>query len=472
MPEARAGSTNLYVIPLGRRYLVYRPLSRLAFVGNAALVNALVAAEGDAADATAGPTARDTLDRLGFFAPHPRGPTEPAADAPYRPTVAVLCLTTACNLRCGYCYAAAGAGPVATLPQALGERAIERAATNAAAAGADRFSVVFHGGGEPTVAFSRLRALAEHARRCPLPAHVTVATNGVLGPAEREELLGLVDAVSLSCDGLPGVQDRQRPTTTGAGSSAAVRETLRALDRRGVPYGVRLTVTPDSVAALPASIEWLCGESACPTFQVEPVFAGGRAGTDLWPAAAERAFARAFVAAHDRAARLGRQAYYSGARPAVLTAAFCEAAERALVVTPGGELSACYEVAAPTHPLAGAFLFGRLHPDGRLDVRHDLRTRLRERLAARRRACAGCFAYWHCAGDCPAKAFVVQSARPAEAPAPGPRCAWNRAILRALLLRLSAAGGGVWRGEAMGGLPAAGAGDGAAPSAPSQGGPA
>ncbi|MFH1136965.1 MAG: radical SAM protein [Pseudomonadota bacterium] len=416
-----------YLMPYRDKYIVYRPLRKLAFLANAALVNYLetrLHRPGEAADL--GNPAATFLDEINFFEPDPEPPERAAPDRAFQPVMAVLFPTTACNFRCGYCYASAGDGPPARLPLELGRRAIDLVRRNALNQGLDHFILGFHGGGEPSLESGLLRELAAHARSGPLPCRINLTSNGYWSADQRAWFLDNLDEISLSLDGAQPTQDRQRPLASGAGSFFEVLKTVAALDRKAFPYGVRLTVTDESVDLLPENIHFLCRETGCRTFQAEPAFNHGRAKKNHTALKNAEKFVRAFLEAHDLARRAGRELYYSGARPWVLTERFCQAPEKALIVTPEGFLTSCYEVCGPAHILADRFFFGRMTAAGGLDLTHGRREALERSLAERRTECEACFCYWHCAGDCPSKAFSSSEME---------RCLMNRNITRELIVR-------------------------------------
>lgn len=438
---------SIYVIPYQGKYIIYRPLKRLAFLANAALVNWIAGlwqkSSGDGLPEN--PDALRFLESIGFLEPDSLGPPPASNAAPFKPTVAVCLLTTACNFRCIYCYASSGTGSVRELPFELGQQAINTVCRNAMETGQERFSLSFHGGGEPTLAQDCFRKLAHYARSRKIPCDITIASNGYWSRPQRKWILDHLDHVSLSFDGTQALQDRQRPLASGKGSFAVVMETIQAMDQRDFPYGIRITVTDMGIDQLPPAIEFLCRETNCQTFQVEPAFNHGRARGDNLALHDHHRFATAFLEAHDAAVASGRHLYYSGARPWVITHQFCQAIDHALIVTPDGELSACYEIHGGEHPLAPAFLFGSLAADGRLITKPEARQRLRDQIAERRALCQDCFCYWHCAGDCPPKTLSLNGDEPHRF---GARCDLNRLITRELLVRYIAAGHGLWLGNA------------------------
>ncbi|MFP4475864.1 MAG: radical SAM protein [Desulfatibacillaceae bacterium] len=414
---------HVYAIPHDGAYIVYRPLLRLAFTANAALVNRLAES---GSTAPAGGMVGRFLDEVGYNVPDPEPPVSDPSPGP--PVRAVLFLTDSCNLSCVYCYAGGGGGR-ARMSRSTAVAAVDVVADNARRTGAGRFHLQMHGGGEPTVAWRRLVEAVEHARSRTIPCEVSVATNGWLEPSRARWLAKNADWVSLSMDGVPCVQDAQRPTRSGGPTHQRVLEFAAELDRAGTPYGIRMTVTPDSVDRLADGVRHVSRATGCRIVQAEPAHDAPDAGGSR--------FVKAFLEAHDAGAALGVFVYTSGARPWVLADRFCSASSDALTVLPDGSLSLCYEVFGNDHPLAGKMVWGDLLPDGSIRERPGVRRACREAVAARRRECVGCFCRWHCAGDCPARWMGRESHA---------RCQVNREITTGLLLRYMQRGGGVWRG--------------------------
>ena len=437
---------SVYTIPYQDKYIVYRPLKKLAFIANAALVNLIAQAQGNLQKCMSNERHKEALqflESIGFWEPDPFSPPPPSGDRSFQPTIATLFLTTACNLRCIYCYASGGDNYVQTLSAATGRRAIDLVCRNAGDTGQGTFELSFHGGGEPTLAGTAFKELVQYAKAKELPCKISVASNGYWNADEREWMLDHLDSISLSCDGIQSVQDRQRPLASGQGTFETVLKTIHALDQRQFPYGIRLTVTNESIDELAHSIEFLCAETACRAFQVEPAFNHGRAQHDGTALTNNERFAAAFLEAYDIARSFDRHLYYSGARPWIMTSRFCQAPERALVVTPNGLLTACYEIYSENHALAGDFIFGTLSDSGALEIDFEARQTFFTKLQDRRVQCEDCFCYWHCAGDCPSKTFSPDNGGHLHF---GERCELNRLITKELLLRYIAGGNGIWQG--------------------------
>ncbi len=164
-----------------------------------------------------------------------------------RPVVVWNC-TPACNLACSHCYAAtAGEQKVLTTDQA---RAV---IDDLAAFGVP---VILFSGGEP---FARpdIRELAEYAKSKGI--RVTFSTNGTLiddAWADWIRDLG-VSYVGISIDGTEAIHDTFRRHPGAYQKSLAA---IRRLRDRNVKVGLRVTMTRDNVAAIPAIFDLMRAE--------------------------------------------------------------------------------------------------------------------------------------------------------------------------------------------------------------------
>ena len=443
---------DAFAIPVEGKFILYRPLRRLAFVGNRAMADLAMESEchGAAGDGRGQPPsasatseeALDFLEAIGFLEPDPAPPPPPGPA--YLPTTAVLLLTNRCNLRCAYCYASGGEGPVQDLSSDLARVVIDQVHQNAVELNRSCFELTFHGGGEPLQAWDLVQEATAYARSKGLPCHVSMVTNGICTARQRKWLVEHLDSLSISFDGAQSTQDLQRPFASGQGSFRAVMRTVEALDKAGFSYGFRMTATAPWRERLPADVRFICEETGCRAMQVEPAFNTSRGG-HRGPAREEsEAYIDGFMAAYEIAGQAGRQLTYSGARPWLLTHTFCTAPHGALIVNAAGDLVACYEVADNHHPLAGISTVGHV-TDGRVVVDRQAQQRLWTYLEEKRGSCRDCFCYWHCAGDCYTRAQAAD-----KAGEPSPRCHMNREITARMLLWNIQNSDGVWQGQGMG----------------------
>jgi len=446
-PPVPPPATELFAIPLGgSEVLIYAPLRRAALVGNAGLARFLRnLKEGGAAAEDIAPDVLAFLRGSGILGGPADKPPTTKLSGPPRPLTATLLLTSACNLRCRYCYAASGESPAAFMQPETARRAIDFVASNAAAAHASSFEVAYHGAGEPSRHWTLLQESYVYARRVAdakgLRLRTSLTTNGVLDPEQCAWIAAHLDSATVSYDGLPEVQDASRPQASGGGSSAAVLATLRAFDGAGFRYSIRMTATGESVPLLPQSVAFLCRRFRPRGIQVEPVYHMGR-GRDQ-ASAETAAFVAAYRAARRTSAKAARLLRFSGARVGTVTDRFCGVANDNFCVSAAGNVSACHEVADERQPWAERFFYGRPSSAGcGYDFDERIYTGLRAQTVAHREHCRDCFARWNCAGDCYHKSLHEN---PAEFEGAG-RCEITRELTKDQLLEnISASGGVFWK---------------------------
>ena len=252
-------TTEVFSLPRSEGHLVYAPLLQTSVVVNDA---ALALLSDIAADRTVTRDARsrevlDLLEELALISrtgggEAPTAHRDGAADAGAAPlevpapTDVTLFLTSACNLRCVYCYASGG-DHSRFLDAKVAFDAVDLVVANAVTQGKSEVRLSFHGGGEPTLAGDTLRRSVERARTAcdaqGLRLSTGTATNGVMDDEMRDYLAATMTSVMVSVDGPPDVQDRLRPRPGGGPSSAAVERTLARLSDSDAVLGVRLTCT-------------------------------------------------------------------------------------------------------------------------------------------------------------------------------------------------------------------------------------
>lgn len=418
------------------KFILFRPMKSIAFVGNRAMVNLVeVLDRGEMPDQ---PEAVQFLRKIGFLEPDPPSPA--IGRAVFEPSSAVLLMTNQCQLRCVYCYAGAGENVKEEISFETAKTVIDTVVKNAQKRQEKQFSISLHGGGEPVKAWQVLKASVEYARRQPLKADITLTSNGIWSRAQMEWIVANLNGISLSIDGSPETQDRQRPTLSGKGSSAIAMRTVRELDRLGFNYGVRMTATAP-FTSLAADVRYLCENTHCQSIQVEPAFNTGRSGHAQPTEEEGRAFVQEVLKAYDVAEAYQRRFYYAGARIGWVTDVFCAAPYNALIVTPGGDVMTCYEITTRDHPFAELSMIGRVE-NGEVRLNLEKRSELHRLIRERRENCRDCMCYWSCAGNCYTRAF-----EPGENGhlVYGGLCEITKTLVKELLLRKIAQGNGVWR---------------------------
>ena len=355
---------------------------------------------------------------------------------PFKPTHVTLSLTKSCSLRCIYCYARAGEVNQDIDPK-VAHAALRFAADNALEIGATEFRVAFHGEGEPTHSWSLFKEsilyAEDLAKERRIGVEFSMSTNAIWGREQRQFIAKYFRHVSVSLDGLPEIQNLQRPMANGKGSFDIVLSSLRAMDEAGVAYGVRSTVLPEGVEKMHPFLEFLAGETHADTLTLEPVFQSGRGvSLEIDKEKFYRHFTEAYRAVQRRGAELGVDVTYSGCRPTVTAGRFCQAIGPDLncVVMTNGLVSSCYEINDPDSAKGSMVIYGKFDPaSDRFIFDEEKLNRLREHGVWNMPGCRDCFAKWNCGGDCLARCDLTLAALDSDEDRSGsPRCELNRSL--------------------------------------------
>lgn len=440
-------STEIFTIPFAEdRFIIYAPLKQIAFITNIKLVNflATIKENNHPLDSTDTESILDFLKTLRLI----NGEEEILPVTEFfgtpKPVGVTLFLTTACNLRCTYCYASAGDTPIKSMNLEVAKRGIDFVSNNAKDLGSSEFSVDFHGGGEPTVNWKTMTLAHEYAKlqaaKLGLELTSSTASNGVLSNTQIDWIIENLNGVSLSFDGDSTAQDTHRPMASGKASSHRVIHTLKRFDEKNFHYGIRITVTEDQIVRLPKSIEFICRQFNPQNIMIEPAYQMGR-----WhnaPSAETEAFIQAYRQAKQIARSFSKEVIYSAARVDLLTNHFCGVSQDSFSLSPDGNVSSCYEVFSEDNTWAEHFFYGKPDEQAGYTFDHKKLNKLRNHAVQHKPYCQGCFAKWHCAGDCHHKAMTINGDGEFNG---SDRCHVTQALtLDQILERIQESGGVIW----------------------------
>ncbi len=325
----------------------------------------------------------------------------------------VLWLTTACNLRCAYCYR--GDPPASTMPLEVARSALKVAAQS---------GLPFHvqmAGGEPTLEPGLMEAIGRMVREAGWPATLAVQTNGTLIDRGLIDLCRRYDiSVGLSLDGPPEVQERAR------GGAAATFRGLSLLARAGIP--VRLTTVLSSLNVLELGRLALTAASFSnvKAIGLDPVVLKGRAAgrRDLFPSESHlRTGVSLLLVTVNELARMHRprlrwreqDCVREAMRSDGPRASYCHACRgESLAVHPDGTVYPCGQTVGDPAMAAGTV--------DRMD-RHGLRAMFET--VRMEGDCGPCPLWGRCPGDCPSRLRY----NGAQSPATPIMCTVYRTIL-------------------------------------------
>jgi uncharacterized protein len=343
-------------------------------------------------------------------------------EMPFEPVCLTIYLSNHCNLRCSYCFAAPARLDRRMDKSSLRKKRVqniglpviqEKIAEHAARIVASYcvqknrpFTLVLHGGGEPTLHWKQLQRLVsltqDVAKEHDIDWWGYIATNGVLSENKVKWLAGHFDMIGLSCDGPPMIQDVQRPTIRGAGTSKVLERTARLLKQSGTPYAVRATITPENAEYQLEIVNYIYGTLGANTIHFEPVFDPWDTATSKFlPADAEN-FVMGFLSAQRLAKQLGCELSLSGVRPDEIHGPYCNVLRDVLQLTPDGVVSACFLCTDGNKANDVTISLTKLKPDDTSFLPElDRIAGIRRRALAIPSQCFQCINIYHCVRECP-----------------------------------------------------------------------
>ena len=266
-----------------------------------------------------------------------------------------------------------------------------------------------------------------------------LTTNGCVEPDQAEWLAARFSNISISCDGPPEFQDRNRPLRDGSPSSPIVARTVAILQAAGVPYAFQSTVTRDMVDRIPEIVEYLCHLGKPRSVKLEPVSEVGRFSGHSREVPVFDGFAKKLDEAFDVALRNGVGVDFPAFRlTGMPQSTFCGTCQTPFSVTPDGFISACYEACWEGADHGDRLLIGQYDRDRQDFIINAQRlAELRRRHIHNMPGCQNCFCKYACAGDCPVRNWRAADREDASLLATGVRCDLIRSVGAMYLRRLA-----------------------------------
>lgn len=383
------------------------------------------------------------LRDIGFFNDNPSALLKDNIDSWCGFRSLTLLVTRKCNLRCVYCYASAkDFGRVMDLNFALKSLDWFERQLNG-----KTIRVSFHGGGEPTLEIGLIKEIVARAYylsgKSGKKARFQIVTNGTFNAYTADWLIDNNFGISISADGPPDIQDRNRPFVDGSGSSNVVERNIKYLVNKKHPFTVRLTFSPiDDIE----KIVTYFGDLGVRSLHIEPLFPYGRDykqvifgnGNDqniYSPRGKE--FVESFFKAMDVAkiygikitnSHLGHLAKWSGY--------FCGSASgRSMIVTDDGFISGCLEVVDAQDLNFNTFRLGSFSwIKDEFVVDEKVLSTFQERHSDTLSCCNKCFARYVCSGGCAVKAVRVSGNFMTK---DVPYCEFTKALIPAVIKKIA-----------------------------------
>lgn len=338
--------------------------------------------------------------------------------------------TSACNLRCVYCYAHGG-----DVRRDLDFKIVKKAVKVVNENSDDKMAVLFHGGGEPTVNFKLLKKIKEYVDK-ELSAEKTfmIQTNGVFSKEVREWILKNIDLIRISCDGPPPIQDAQRPMRDGGRSSPIVEENIKYFIKNSADVAVTAVISKFSNDKQLEILDYF-NELGVKKLKFAPVEKMGRCFSERSEYSASPEIMRAFTGNLMKCMELAEMYGIDFVCKGLIeswTDVSCYATGRAFTLTPDGFVSSC-PIFYSAESEFKEFVFGYFdRKEKEIKIDKEKLAFLQRRTVESIPACQNCFIKWNCAGACMASACLMHG-RDIYSPYEG-HCRWLRKIGRETLL--------------------------------------
>lgn len=165
-----------------------------------------------------------------------------------------ICPTYCCNLKCKYCGYSSKADNSAPVSISMVETflndVVKRYLISKRLRAIDNPLVLFiSGGGEPSYEWGLLKNIICYFRNlCKMHGikeYINVTTNGILNNAQIDFMSENIQEIMVSYDGLPNLQNGNRPTAYGKSTNRAVENTIKRFSAANIKLTVRSTIWPD-----------------------------------------------------------------------------------------------------------------------------------------------------------------------------------------------------------------------------------
>ncbi len=412
-----------FLVPVLDRWLLHSPLH-----GVTALVNSGAARElRRGASSSGGGVLGEILGVLRRPPSNAPGPPE----GEVCPSLLGLIPTRGCNLACGYCGFGGHASDRTSMDPAVAVAAVDWTARRLSEAGRRDFRLHFFGG-EPflapdlvAVAVHRARSVADRYGVAP---YIDASTNGVFDDPICEFVGDYFNGIAVSLDGPAEIHNRLRSRSGGRATFDDVNRTVTRLGEMPVELGLRACITELSAGDIESIVRWMIqayGPSVVNLETLTPNAESERAGLR---APDPYRFAAGCVAACKTGEEHGVPVVYSAAERRTPRLSFCPVGTDALIVSPGGRISACYLRPSDWQARGLDLDVGRVEGDGTVRIDRAALASTRA-LPLRKPRCSRCFCQWTCAGGC-----HVNETFPGSSPGYSPFCVQTRIVTACLLL--------------------------------------
>lgn len=400
--DSKSLPIELFSIPLCDRFLIYAPLHGLAAVVDASARQLILQCLRGESHPT--PALEPLLKALQDTHPTPPVPRQGAISNPY---FLGLVTTRGCNMGCVYCDFVAPKLSSPVMSISMARQAVDAYLDIVQKEGLSTVEVHFFGG-EPFAALQTVQFVVEYTRfkadQLGLLPRFEAITNGLFNRRVCQWIADTFDTIVLSLDGPQEVHDRYRPALNGKSTFPIVANTAHQLAQSDIELVLRACITSETVNRMPEISTWFAAEFAPQSVCFEALIPSGlSAQAGLLPPEPWD-FALNFLQADAILKQQGSQAVLSTAATLDCWLSFCPLGKDAIIITPEGNVNACYLLEEDWRRERLELCYGHLDSNSlRFQVNQAALEAIRHLNVSQYPLCQDCFCRYHCAGGCHVK---------------------------------------------------------------------
>lgn len=319
----------------------------------------------------------------------------PPLEQKYKPDCLMLFPSENCNCRCVYCHCNSSIG--VDMPLQVAKTAIKYYVENYSENG--KAHLAFMGGGEPTTNMSLIKKSTQIFRDyCAInqiTSTISIVTNGCCSKNNAKWILNNLDFIRVSFDGLPTLQNKQRPLANGKESWPIVKRFFECVEEENMKVTARVTLSFDNISKIDDILSFtdnlplkhLSIEAAYKTGRGKINDFGGKENYEVFFSELLKYFSKV---------------QNSWLNPFIKTRVFCSAPRGNMIVTSQGNISLCTEISEKNDDIAEYGIVGKIK-DNEVNFFQDRFIKFQDKVLELMKDCEKCVIKYKCAGGCFAK---------------------------------------------------------------------
>jgi uncharacterized protein len=313
-----------------------------------------------------------------------------------------LIISHKCNMFCRYCHFSFNDHEVHTMSIETCKNAIDTYFNLLREYQHTRAAIHFFGGEpffQPDLVFFAVEYARYRSHQLNLSLHLEATSNGLFDPLFAKWISEMFNCVVLSLDGNEEIQISQRPSQNSIEDYATIIKSAKIISRGACNLIIRSCITQESLPMLIDNVHWMANEFYPETICLEPMSqADPLEKISLHPPDPLK-FAKCFLRAEVDMSKKGINVMLSTADLSLTTVSSCPVGHDALIISPNGEINACYLPKDIWETKGKPMYLGTLE-NGRFNIHQSNLEKVRQNQVGSKSLCKYCFIRYHCAGGC------------------------------------------------------------------------